>query len=47
MVTLLERITKYKKKKTFSSIALYTQRKNQLLISNIDYMRKIVFCRKI
>jgi hypothetical protein len=47
MVTLLERITKYKTKKTFSAIALHVQRKNHLLVSNIDYMRKIVFCRKI
>ncbi len=47
MVTLLERMTKYKTKKTFSTIALYAQRKNQLLVSNIDYIRKIIFCRKI
>lgn len=47
MVTLLERMTKYKTKKTFSAIALYAQRKNQLFVSNIDYMRKIIFCRKI
>lgn len=40
-------MTKYKLKKTFASIALFANRKNQGMISNIDQMRKIVFGRKI
>lgn len=45
--TLLERMTKYKLKKSLSSIALFAQRKNQAIVSNVDHMRKIVFCRKL
>lgn len=45
--TLLERMTKYKLKKSFASIGLFAQRKNQAMVSNIDHMRKIVFCRKV
>jgi hypothetical protein len=38
---------KYKLKKTFATIALFGQRKNQIMINNIEQMRKIIFCRKI
>lgn len=45
--TLLERMTKYKLKKSFASIALFVQRKNQAMVSNIDHMKKILFGRKL
>jgi len=40
-------MTKYKLKKSLASIALFAQRKNQAIVSNVDHMRKIVFCRKL
>jgi hypothetical protein len=38
---------KYKLKKTFATISLFGQRKNEAAMQSLENMRKSVFCRKV